>query len=307
MDIKPATNWESPKSSKTSKPKSVTKHLDTQTPDAKVNCQVCGKIFKNPPSLRSHMRSIHTDRERPSCDICHRVFFNSANLRTHMKAVHSTRERPRFPCGFRGCEKTFLHKSRVSQHVKTEHAENPVRFRCTLCGKDFKTRTELETHIFTHTTEKPYDCATCGRSFASREHLKSHEMTHLEKSYRDKLQCDICPQTFLSKHALQLHTRVVHENPCTSCGKRFPNSTELKRHVEAKHVTNKDLVHSCDKCEYKSHSKHNLVKHRRRHNAARHKCYFCGKKFVTFYELVRHCGRVHVLYVCTMWGDQTTH
>ncbi|XP_035713821.1 gastrula zinc finger protein XlCGF57.1-like [Folsomia candida] len=270
-------------------------------------CPLCDKRFTQPSNLKRHVEGQHAANKElvHSCDRCEdkthskrNLARHRANLQKYTKGIHSTSERPRLPCGFLGCEKTFLNKGNISRHVNNVHAQNPVRFPCTLCGKGFKARGELENHIPTHTTEKPYKCGTCGRNFTYKSALTRHEITHLEKSTRDMLQCQVCPQTFLSRTNLKSHIRAVHENqrnyPCPLCDKRFANSSNLKRHVVAHHAANKELVHSCDKCEYKSHSKANLACHRKRHNAARHGCYFCAKKFVLFSELVRHC-RIHTL------------
>ncbi|XP_035712268.1 gastrula zinc finger protein XlCGF57.1-like [Folsomia candida] len=223
-------------------------HVVTHGPDAKMKCEVCGKISKNRLALSCHMWNLHSDRKRPSCDTCGRVFANLTNLRRHINTAHGTKERPRLPCTFPGCEKTYLSKQHISEHVKTEHSHNPVRIPCTLCGKEFKTRKELEQHISTHTTEKPFKCATCGRSFAQIGKMKRHEVTHLETSARDV----------------------------------------SKWNKEQK-------IHSCDKCEYRSHSKCNFVEHTRRHKPAKHGCYFCGKRFVAFKDLVRHSSSMHTL------------
>ncbi|XP_021959817.1 zinc finger protein Xfin [Folsomia candida] len=193
--------------------------------DAKVQCEICEKMLKTPATLHNHVKWLHSNRDRPSCDIFHRVFLKHATLRRHMDTVHSKIERPRLPCGYPGCEKTYLRRDDLSHHVKTEHVENPTRFPCTLCGKEFKVRSKLERHISTHTTEKAYTCSTCGRRFASQTAMKTHEVTHLEKSTRRIFKCALCPATFLSKTALQRHGQVVHENrrnhPCTFCDKRF--------------------------------------------------------------------------------------
>ncbi|XP_035712468.1 zinc finger protein 25-like isoform X2 [Folsomia candida] len=259
MDLKPGKKWECSKCSKTFKTNTkLTRHMVTHDPDAKVTCE------------------------------------------KHIDTGHGTMDRPRFPCTFPACEKAYLIKGHLSRHINTKHAENPVIFPCTLCIKEFKTKFELEVHILTHTTEKPYNCATCGRSFAQKPHLKRHEKTHLEKSTRDRSKCHICPQTFVTRVSLQCHVRIVHENqrnfPCKLCDKRCSNSTGLRRHVEAKHTLNKELlkIHPCEKCEFKSHSEAYLAKHKIRHNAARHECYFCGKKVFTLGELLQHC-RVHTL------------
>ncbi|OXA45150.1 oocyte zinc finger protein XlCOF14 [Folsomia candida] len=236
--------------------------------------------------------------KQPSCDTCHQVFFTLGTLRRHIAVIHSTMERPRFPCSFPGCSKTYLYKRHILEHVKIDHAKNPVRFPCTLCGKEFKTRTELERHIPTHTTEKPYNCATCGRSYANRGNMISHQKTHLEKSTRPVSKCHVCPQTFLSSRGLQYHIRAVHESrrdhPCEFCDKRLSTPASLKRHVGVMHVMNKGLIRSCDKCEYKSYLIDNLARHRMRHNPARHECYFCRKKFFSFGELGKHFS-VHTL------------
>ncbi|XP_035713854.1 zinc finger protein 525-like [Folsomia candida] len=294
MDIQPEKNCEHLKCPKTLKTKI---RCD---PDAKAKCQICGQILKTSRILRTHMARMHTNRERPRCPTCHRVFFDSANLRGHIKAVHSTSERPRIPCTFPHCEKSYLRKNDLARHVQIEHSQIPIRFRCALCEKEFKTRAKLERHILTHTTEKPCKCTTCGKSFACMTAIKVHEMSHLEKSARPRLQCRICPQTFLSSRGLQHHIRVVHENQrnylCRFCDKKFSTSQNLRGHVEARHLTDKVWIHSCDKCEYKSHSKVYLGQHLRRHNATkRHECYFCKKQFVMFPELVIHCSRVHCL------------
>ncbi|XP_035713701.1 gastrula zinc finger protein XlCGF7.1 isoform X2 [Folsomia candida] len=243
------------------------KHLVTHDLNAKVKCKICGIILKHPVALSTHMQRLHTNRKWPSCEICNRAFHDSATLRKHTEVVHSTSERPRLPCGFPNCEKTFLDKRCVSRHIKTDHVENPVRFSCILCGKEFKNRGDLGHHILTHTTEKPFKCANCGRSFSEKQNLKRHEKVHLERSTRVMSKCHICThcQTFLTRNGLQGHIRIVHENrkdyPCTFCDKRFSCSTNLKGHVNRAHPSNTEKVHSCDKCEYKSHSKVNLDYH----------------------------------------------
>ncbi|XP_021959676.1 gastrula zinc finger protein XlCGF8.2DB-like [Folsomia candida] len=306
MDLTPGKKSEYSKFSKTYKTKrNLPQHMAMTDPNAKVKCEVCGILYKNRNTLSSHVSRDHTNRMRPSCVTCDRVFSTLQSFRNHVDTIHSTRERPRFSCTFPGCEKSYLHTGNLAKHVNTEHAANPVRFPCTLCGKDFKRKAHLESHILTHTTEKTYNCSTCGKSFAHRGHIKSHERTHLENSTKRVLKCHLCQQTFSRKDSLKHHVRVVHENqrnfPCTVCDMRFSYLTGLKRHMEARHGTNKERIHSCDKCEYRSHSKHNLANHRLRHSGARHGCDFCGKKFLIFSELVNHC-RVHTLenskYLC---------
>lgn len=66
--------------------------------------------------------------------------------------------------------------------------------------------------------------------------------------------------------------------------------------MAAKHVPVEDRpVYFCEKCEYKTISKGCLTNHLKRHEEKRQECYFCGKKFHRFPELVQHCRRIHTL------------
>ncbi|OXA47341.1 gastrula zinc finger protein XlCGF7.1 [Folsomia candida] len=297
MDPRPENSWTCATCSKSLTTKgSLKRHMIRHDADAKVKCEVCGKISKNRLTLSMHIKHFHTIRKRPSCNVCHRVFLTSTNLWRHLGAVHSTVNRARLPSRFPGCVKTYLNKEAVSQHIKTEHTEKPTRFPCTLCGREFKLRTNLARHISIHTTEKPHSCSTCGKTFPNACNLKSHEVTHLVKSNRRIFNCELCTQTFLGKVSLQQHMQSVHENqrnhPCTFCDKRFSTSRNMRRHVEARHPANIDKIHSCEKCGYKSHSKENLTQHSRRHNPAnRRECHFCQKHFSIFSDLVTHCRR----------------
>lgn len=205
----PKKNWQCPQCSKMCNTRDhLQTHFATQHPDAKMKCkvsfqinlrekylivtnfnhpqfypllsQVCGNNLKSPQSLSNHIRNYHTNRKLPTCQICRRVFFSSATLRGHMNAAHTTAARPRVRCTFPRCTKTYSSQNSLSNHVRGEHAQNPVRLRCKLCGREFKTRGCLEKHISYHTTEKPYKCATCGRCFARGEHLKIHEVNFLK-------------------------------------------------------------------------------------------------------------------------------
>ncbi|OXA45423.1 hypothetical protein Fcan01_20258 [Folsomia candida] len=302
MDLDPGKKWKYTTCSKTYQTKKyLNRHVTIHDSYAMVKCDICGKSVKHAGYLSGHMKRIHTSRKRPSCNICNREFFCSSTLRKHIEDIHSTSERPRFPCGFLGCKKTFLQKREVSRHIKTVHAENPVRFPCTLCGKEFNTRAHLESHTPTHTTERPFKCTKCGRGFSRRTDMRNHDLTHLERCARQMFKCPVCLQTYLTARGLQLHIRFLHENernyPCELCGKRFSRSAHLRRHVEAKHPGTKEKVHSCDKCEYRTHVMVNLRDHRKRHFAGKHACYFCGKRFVTFRELVNYCGRNHTMEI----------
>ncbi|XP_035716621.1 zinc finger protein 433-like [Folsomia candida] len=265
-----------------------------------VQCEICRKTLKNPTTLNMHMRSMHTNKPKSVCCYCPKEFAYPSGLRRHTKSFHRSEQRPRFPCNFSGCGKTFLDKDYAVKHFKKEHTESPVRFPCTLCDKEFKSRLALNQHISQHTTEKPFVCAACGRRFATMGVLKAHERTHQEKSSRKEYKCLSCPQIFLCPTGLRNHVKSYHENqsnyPCTFYEKRLKSAPGLEYHVQAKYSTSKEFRYSSDKCGLKTLSKGNLTKHMDRihEGIKRYGCYFCGVKFYAFFGLIRHC-RKHTL------------
>ncbi|XP_035711252.1 zinc finger protein 184-like [Folsomia candida] len=276
------------------------KHVITHDPDAKVKCQICRKTYKNPVSLKHHVSLIHTNRVRFPCPTCRQTFAELSYLQRHEATVHAAEPRPCLPCKFERCEKTYLDKAALRSHVKMEHSDNPVRFPCPLCGREFKQRGSLRTHIAIHTTEKTYKCTTCGRSFATLVCMKNHEDTHKDKSTRPLIPCHHCNKKFLSKTAMLNHIRKEKENrkkyPCEFCKKRFRFESNAKRHMKMDHPLRVNPVRSCDKCEFRTYSEDLWTRHVAQHEK-RSTCYFCGKKFHEFQELVQHCGRRHTLEV----------
>ena len=57
---------------------------------------------------------------------------------------------------------------------KMSHSTMTKRFVCETCHKCFATKSDLRTHIRTHTGETPYKCEYCDRAFKQRGHRKLH-------------------------------------------------------------------------------------------------------------------------------------
>ncbi|KAI8611718.1 hypothetical protein BC830DRAFT_1140122 [Chytriomyces sp. MP71] len=85
-------------------------------------------------------------------------------------------------CGF--CQKLFPSRARLNSHILTHTGERP--FKCDLCDASYTTGNRLKVHKRSHTGERPYPCDALGCRFAAKQacSLKSHKLTHLTAEER---------------------------------------------------------------------------------------------------------------------------
>lgn len=103
--------------------------------------------------------------------------------------------------------------------LKVVHSDERP-YRCMHCGRGFRRRDTLDTHIRTHTDERPYACRLCGRAFRQKGDCSKHEKTHGKRAKSVVLltegesstvyNCPLCGQMYELKEDLDNHFENEH-------------------------------------------------------------------------------------------------
>lgn len=258
-------------------------------------CTRCEYYCKDRGGAAKHYYSEHVYKGAHSCGICRRRFQDQSMLTQHKKLFHEPVE-----CDV--CNKKLRDKQSLKSHMVL-HAEGTPMFQCGICFKYYRGRSGLRIHMAgVHQTQKPENayCAECNIHYRSIHTYKLHLMqSSRHTGLANRLKCDQCGKTFISKQYLSKHIQIIHNKiskySCVDCDKRFVGPKKLQNHINFVHnKLPKPRIFDCSVCHKKFSSKQVLKNHMNCHTGNRpYACELCDATFTQSGTLYKHKQLVH--------------
>ena len=133
------------------------------------------------------------------CNLCSKQFLSISALKLHKRFIHE--HRLFFACTYKDCGKIFRNKYRLETHLRKH--QGIKLYKCEICEKSFSENGTLLTHYVIHSNYKPFSCEFCSYKCKTNPQLKHHYLKeHNESNF---YKCFICKFKFKKKAELKHH------------------------------------------------------------------------------------------------------
>ena len=259
----------------------------------KAKCTICNKQFWSEKYLKSvHMIVAHPDKDYSvQCDGCGKVFKNQHHLNDHRSRYHKSRQKNYPNKQNLRLRKKLNNYSYSKDGTKETDNLGGERHICHYCGYTTVSKYNMTLHVYgkhekdlEQHKDKLMNCHVCDYSTFYKGNFRSHMMKH--EQHKDKMKtCAYCDYKSAYAGNMKMHIFNVHESKldqnkhklgvCSYCNYTTPIKTNLITHIKHVHegvprpkikrkkkfVPPPEKIHACTLCEYRTNLKGNLKGH----------------------------------------------
>ena len=276
-------------------------------PSSNVQCKECPKTATSDKLLRLHIKTCHTEMEKPTLkktkviaeasntsEVVHNKDVTMIDLTEDLPGENKTQEEQT------GKDKKQEHAKEVKEQTRDgndeELAEAHEEVKCESSVKKGENKHEkAEVHSEGKQSGHPtsletqeqlkiilYKCKNCRDTFNTVQKMGEHNsIVHGNEQTR----CRFCKKTFTTLEDLQYHIYEGHSPnlfECSSCGKGFETSNEMQDHIKLSH--SHQCVHE---------SKHEKESADGNEANGYFTCSVCCKKFTMITDVWLHVAKEH--------------
>ncbi len=187
------------------------KHQIVHKAEKDIACSQCDFKCKSVINLKQHEKSWHKEgvddslkckhRDNISNEICSRMFKTRSGLMNHIRREHLEKK---FICDI--CDYKTHRRILLQEHVDRMHQSQEKSISCQKCDYVTHFSINLKQHDRSKHQNVPREvCPICGKYFKGKKYLK----THIEQVHQDngKFECEKCPYTTHNIRLLRHHLR----------------------------------------------------------------------------------------------------
>ena len=145
-------------------------------------CRECGKSFGFISTWIGHRNRVHLQQKPYHCDSkgCGKSFYDDQGLRQHLKKCH-----PMLYAEKKQSKEGPIVSAKLPQISKKKPSKKK-KVQCDECKRWLSSNGCLNDHMRMHDGKRPWKCALCGKDYRSKPPLNTHLKAHHKEEYVER-------------------------------------------------------------------------------------------------------------------------